>query len=117
MKLIHGIIIMLIITFATSCVKQTIVAKPNTKVYLTENIDGCKYVDYKKSHYLFWGLLQIGEGPEVLYKNGDTVRVETEITFIDGFVSVISLLGLYSIRTSNVYKCNTTKWGLEWNIF
>jgi len=107
MKLIHGIIIMLIITFATSCVKQTIVAKPNTKVYLTENTDGCKYFDSKKTHYFFWGLLQAGEGPEVLFKDGDTVRVETEVTFVDGLVSFISLLGLYSIRTSNVYKCNT----------
>jgi hypothetical protein len=26
------------------------------------------------------------------------------------------LLGFYSIRTSNVYKCNS-KWGLKWNIY
>jgi len=108
-KLINTIIILLIITFATSCVKQTIVAKPNTKVYLSEKMDGCKYVDSKKSHYLLWGSIQVGEGPEVLYNDGDSVRVETEVTFVDGFVSIISLLGFYSMRTSNVYKCNTTK--------
>jgi len=106
MKFIHAIIILLIITFATSCVKQTIVAKPNTKVYLTENIDGCKYFDSKKTHYLVWGLVKVGKGPEELFKDGDTVRVENEVTFLDGFVSFISLLGFYSIRTSNVYKCN-----------
>ena len=106
MKFIHAIIILLIMTFATSCVKQTIVAKPNTKVYITENIDGCKYVDSKKTHYLLWGSFQVGEGPEVLYKDKDVVRIETEVTFVDGLVSFISLLGFYSIRTSNVYKCN-----------
>jgi hypothetical protein len=107
MKLINGIIIILLITFATSCVKQTIVAKPNTKVYLTENLDGCSYFDSKKTHYLIWGLVNVGEGPETLFKDGDTVRVETEVTFVDGLVSFISLLGFYSIRTSNVYKCNS----------
>jgi len=106
MKFIHAIIILLIITFATSCVKQTIVAKPNTKVYLSENIEGCKYVDSKKTHYLVWGAFQVGDGPEVLYKNGDTVRVETELTFTDGLVSFLSVLGFYSVRTSNVYKCS-----------
>jgi hypothetical protein len=101
------IAVILIFAFlSTSCVKQTIVAKPNTKVYLTERTDGCKYVDYKKTHYLLWGIIQVGEGPEVLYGNNNTVRVETEVTFVDGLVSFISLLGFYSIRTANVYKCN-----------
>jgi len=106
MKFINLVIMILIMTFATSCVKQTIVAKPGHKVYLTENLDGCKYIGYKKTHYFVWGLFQGSDGPETIYKDGDNVRVETEVTFVDGLVSFISFFGFYSIRTSNIYKCN-----------
>ncbi len=91
---------LLLFLFMTSCV-TTIKAKPDQKVYIVENIDGCKLQDEKTFHYLF-GFHIAGELSDIT-KDNDKVRIEVENDFVDTLT--ILTLGIYRTHSVNVYNC------------